>query len=198
MAKGGRPLTTGDVAKYCHVSQVAVVKWIKAGKLKAYRTPGSHYRILPKDFLEFLEKYQMPVPPDFHDKERKKRVLIVDDDPAVVGAISTALEQDEYDYEIASASDGYEAGIQVATFHPDLVILDIMMPELDGFEVCRKIKSDPKTQHIKILVLTGYPDEANIKRMLAYGADKCMAKPLNISELRESVAELLGLAEAPS
>ena len=80
-------------------------------------------------------------------------------------------------------------------FHPDLIILDIMMPDIKGYEVCRKIKSDEQTKDTKIIVLSAYLDEEKFKKMKEYGADRCFSKPLPLPQLKEEVAKLLGVIE---
>ena len=187
-----KPLTTGEVARYCHVTHAGVLKWIKNGKLKAYSTPGGHYRILRGDFKDFLLRYNMPIDETIFSDSRKK-ILVVDDEPTIVDVIVQTLKKDNATYDFASAGDGYEAGLLVATFKPDLIILDIIMPKLDGFAVCHQIKSNPETKGIKILGITGFPEEGNIERMLASGADHCLAKPLKLEELKFHVKRLLGL-----
>jgi CheY-like chemotaxis protein len=121
---------------------------------------------------------------------------VVDDDLIIVESIVQALEEDEHDYEVISASDGFEAGLQVKHFNPDLLILDIMMPDIKGFEVCKKIKSNEDTKHIKIIVLSAYLDEDKFKQMKESGADICFSKPLPLSKLKEEVAKLLGMKKS--
>jgi excisionase family DNA binding protein len=189
------PLTTGEIAAKCHVSSVTVFRWIKTALLKAYSTPGGHYRVERKEFLAFLRRQGMPLPPDLLEDEPRGRyrLLVVDDEPSVLDLVSRALDGDG-PYEIETASGGYEACIKVGVRKPDLVILDIVMPGVNGFEVCREIKQNAETAGCRVLVLTGYPDEANIKRILEYGADRWLRKPLDIGDLREEVASLLGIA----
>jgi len=110
-----------------------------------------------------------------------------------VETIVQSLEEDEYGYELISASDGFEAGIQVSHFKPDLIILDIMMPDINGYEVCKRIKMDPETKDTKIVVLSAYLDEEGYGKMKEYGADACFSKPLPLPQLKEEVAKLLGL-----
>lgn len=130
------PLTTGEIARYCHVTHRGVLKWVASGKLKAYRTPGNHSRVQLEDFIEFLKKYSMPIPLEVADKLKSiKRVLIVDDDRGIVHAISRTLKVSN-NYEVDVAYDGFEAGQKFSDFKPDLVILDIRMPNLDGYHVC--------------------------------------------------------------
>ena len=92
---------------------------------------------------------------------------------------------------MATASDGYEAGAEMIRFAPDLVLLDLFMPGVDGFEVCRKIKSDPQTRNTVVVVMTGLPIEENLTRALECGADHCVPKPFQLVELAAKVDELL-------
>jgi len=184
-----RLLTTSEVAQYCQVTNDGVVKWIKAKKLKAYSTPGGHYRIRKSDFKDFLGRYGMPVDPNFFTEE-KKRILVVDDESSIVEVISQALS-DAQAFQVNTAHDGYEAGLKIGTFRPDLIILDIMMPHMDGIEVCKRIKGDPDTETIKVVAITGHPEQGNIDRAYRSGADLCLMKPLQIEHLRREVARLL-------
>jgi excisionase family DNA binding protein len=182
-------LSTGDVACYCEVTGTAVLKWIDAGKLPVFTTPGGHYRILKTDFRVFLEDYGMFIDDGFFGRERK-RILIVDDEPAVVGFIEGTLRL-EGDYELATAYDGFEAGHQLIAFQPDLIILDLMLPGVDGFEVCQRVKTNPDTQHVRILAVTGFATEENIEKALQAGADDYLEKPLKLEDLTVKVQQLL-------
>ena len=133
----------------------------------------------------------MPLPREIKPEEKKK-ILVVDDDKIIVETIVQSLEEDEYGYEMISASDGFEAGLQVNHFKPDLMILDIMMPDINGYEVCQKLKSVSETQDIKIIVLSAYLDDDAFKKMKEYGADACFSKPLPLEQLKYEVAKLLG------
>lgn len=184
------PLSTGDVARYCGVSPGAVWKWVKKGRLKAYRLPGGQYRIERGAFKAFLRENDMPVDPAFFARPMK-RVLIIDDEPTIIEVVVRAVQQLGNNIEVATASDGFEAGLQIATFKPDLLVLDLMMPQIDGFEVCRTVRKSPSTAHIKILIITAYGIHENIKRALQSGADDFMHKPLNIPSLVAKVERLL-------
>jgi CheY-like chemotaxis protein len=127
----------------------------------------------------------------FGKGSNKKRILVVDDEEAVVSFIEGALLL-EGKYEVAAATDGFDAGQQVVTFEPDLIILDIMLPGMDGFEVCRRVKTDVATQHIKVLAITGFASDENIEKILRMGADDYLAKPLKLQELHQKLEELLG------
>ncbi len=185
-------LTVSQASKYCRVSPKTIINWIEAGHIKSYKTVGGHRRIKKEDLDRFLRERGMPV---FEKtaEEAKKKILVVDDDKIIVETIVQSLEEDEYGYELISASDGFEAGIQVSHFKPDLIILDIMMPDINGYDVCKRIKTNPETRDTKIVVLSAYLDEESHRKMKEYGADACFSKPLPLPQLKQEVAKLLGL-----
>ena len=180
--------TTGEMAAHCQVSAETVINWIKSGKLEAFTTPGGHRRVHLADFRAFLEIHGMP--PLEGGLTARPRILIVDDEPGIVRLITNTLTRTGK-YELATAADGFESGIEFAKFRPDLVILDLMMPHIDGFKVCRRIKSQPDTRDTLVLVVSAYAQTANIQRVLDQGADEFMAKPFNPFELAEKVEALI-------
>jgi len=182
--------TTDDVGRICDVSLSTVINWVNTGKLSAYRTPGGHRRITRKNLVEFLKKYKMPVPTEL-TKDLRKRILIVDDDKEITKMLSRALKHANSTYEVASAYDGFEAGRKLLDFRPDVVILDIMLPGADGFNVCRTIRSQENTKHIKILAITGYDSPEVQQKIIKYGADYYMAKPLELQKFVRKVSVLL-------
>lgn len=185
-------LTVYKASKICNVSSKSIINWIEAGHIKSYKTVGGHRRIKRVDLEDFMKRQGIPILSE-DTSDGRKRILVVDDDPIIVETIVQALEEDEFDYEVISASDGFEAGLQVSHFQPDLMILDIMMPDIKGNEVCRKIKSNPDTLNTKIIVLSAYLDEEKFSEMKNYGADVCFSKPLPLPRLKEEVARLLKL-----
>lgn len=184
--------TVFQACKYCKVSSKTIINWIESGHINAFKTVGGHRRIKKTDLEDFMKKQGIPIPEE-ELKEARKRILIVDDDPIIVETLVQAFEEDEYNYEVISAADGFEAGLQVNYFKPHLMILDIMMPDIKGYEVCKKIKSDKVTKDIKIIVLSAYLDEEKFKKMKEFGADLCFTKPLPLPQLKKEVARLLGL-----
>jgi excisionase family DNA binding protein len=188
-------LTVFTASKHCNVSPKTIINWVDDGHIKSYRTVGGHRRIKRDDLEAFMRKQGIPIPEEKETGDHKK-ILVVDDDLIIVESIVQALEEDEHDYEVISASDGFEAGLQVKHFNPDLLILDIMMPDIKGFEVCKKIKSNEDTRHIKIIVLSAYLDEDKFKQMKESGADICFSKPLPLSKLKEEVAKLLEMKKS--
>ena len=185
------PLTTGQVAKYCHVTHRGVLKWVESGKLKAYRTPGKHSRVNVDDFVSFLHHYNMPVPAELQPAAALTKVLIVDDDYCIVHSVQRTLMM-ENKYAIEVAFDGFEAGKKLATFGPDFIILDIYMPVLNGYQVCANIRNDPKNKNIKILVISGISEMAEIKKIKDMGADGFLQKPFTNETLKEKIKQILG------
>ncbi len=185
-------LTVSQASTYCTVSTQTIINWIESGDLPALRTTGGHRRIKKSDLDKFLKEKGIELPGEGKSASRKK-ILVVDDDKIIVETIVQALEEDEYGYDLISAADGFEAGLQVSHFSPDLLILDIMMPDINGYEVCRKIKSNPDSRDIKIIVLSAYLNEEAFDQMKTYGADACFSKPLPLDQLKHEVAKLLGL-----
>lgn len=186
-----RFLSTGDIAHYCEVTPTAVLKCLDSVRSPVFNIPGGHYRILRTDFRAFLQRHGMFMNEGFFGKaSERKRILIVDDEPAVLSFIEGTLQL-EGEYELATAPDGFEAAHQLAIFEPDLVVLDIMLPGMDGFEICRRLKSDPAMSRVKVLVVTGFATEENIEKILHYGADDYLAKPLKLEDLKRKVRQLL-------
>jgi excisionase family DNA binding protein len=186
-------LTVYKASQMCNVSSKSIINWIEAGHIKAYKTVGGHRRIKQEDLVAFMQRQGIPIP-DKTPTDGRKKILVVDDDPIIVETIVQALEEDEHDYEVISAADGFEAGLQVNHFCPDLLILDIMMPDIKGNEVCKKVKTNPETSNTKIIVLSAYLDEEKFKEMKSHGADMCFSKPLPLPQLKEEVARLLEFA----
>ena len=184
-------LTTGDVARYCSVSTNAVKKWIRQGDLPAFQTPGGHFRVTREEFHKFLVRHGMPVSEDFFPR-KTPRILIADDEEVVRDLVrdlvSAAFPRP---VEVEIAEDGYDALLKVGDFKPDLLILDLKMPRMDGFEACRRIRSNPQMSHVRIVAISGYAGEGNRKRILEAGALHCFDKPLPVEEFQETVRQLL-------
>jgi len=181
-------LTTGDVARYCQVSPVTVFRWVKNGKLKAYTTPGGHYRIRKGDFRAFLEQSGMPIRNDFFGSDTR-RVLVAGNDVQLIGFIVNSLRESESPYEVITAADSIEAGLQLAMFKPDLVILDAALAGLRTPEVCHVMKDRSPVQPLKILLITaaGQPSAAAIES----SADDCLRQPVSRPDLQRKVRCLL-------
>ncbi len=183
-------LSTGDIARYCHTGITQVNRWIKKGDLEAFRNPGGHYRVTRDMFRKFLIRNNMPIAEDFFQSQKRK-IMIVDDDPSVIKAYSLLLKNFRGHTEIETASDGYEALIKAGSFKPDLMILDIRMPRIDGLEVCRRLRNEPTQKGIRIIAVTAHADAYDRDSVLAAGADEYLIKPIEMETLLTSVHKLL-------
>jgi excisionase family DNA binding protein len=191
-----RFFTTTEVARYCAVTNDGVLKWIKSGKLRAFSTPGGHYRIAAEDFRAFLEEYDIPVDEAYFRGEKKERsILVVDDEADIREIVRRILQEIDPELKIEEAQDGYEAGIKIGNLSPDLVIMDVMMPRVDGISLCKSIRENPETRLIKVLAITAFPEQDNIKKMYDAGADLCLIKPLQFEHFRLEVIRLLSEAD---
>jgi DNA-binding response OmpR family regulator len=118
-----------------------------------------------------------------------KKVLIVDDEPSIIVPLQFLMEQNGYETSVAFS--GEEAIETVAASHPNLILLDIMLPIIDGFEVCQRVRENPEWNDIRIILLTAMGSEANIAKGLALGADAYITKPFANSEVIAKVKELI-------
>ena len=178
-------ITTGAVADHCHVTYKTVQNWIKSGVLRAARTPGGHNRIRVEEFEEFLAKHALPSYSQ-QPTPSSKKVLIVDDDLAVLKTMVSMVKKIG-DYELATAANGFEAGLQLLKFSPDIIILDLFMPELNGFQVCTTARGLPETSDAKIIAVTASPSEEVMSKAFQSGADCCLPKPFKLQELKDGI-----------
>jgi len=179
--------TTFEAAKLCHVSPLSIINWVNAGRLPAFRTPGGHRRIRKEDLVRFMRDNGIPLPEELRSGSGRPKILVVDDEASIREVLSEHLTTRSKPYEVMTAADGFEAGRLVATFHPDLVILDLRMPGMDGFQVCRTIKADPDSSSTIVIAMTGYHTPETEAKILECGALKCLAKPIEPSALSEYI-----------
>jgi len=188
----GPLLNTGDIAHYCDVSVMQINRWIKKGSLKAFQNPGGNYRISKKDFKDFLENNKIPIVEEFFQSSKKTKILIADDDATVVDAFSLLLSTHYSEVDIEGSYDGYETLVKTGEFKPDVLILDIKMPKIDGLEVCRRLREDiESTQKIKIIAMTAHSDAYDRETVLAHGADAYLIKPIDSKTLLANVEKLI-------
>lgn len=178
--------TTFDIGRICHVYPTTVINWIKEGKLDSYATPGGHRRVRKEELLRFLRNYRIPIPPELKDSGGKTKVLVVDDDQDVREMLKTVLSQ-EKDMELQTVSTGFGAGAKITEWMPDLILLDFLMPDLDGFDVCRYLRENPKTAHIPVIAVTALTGEDDRRKIMACGANDYISKPFRNIELLEKI-----------
>jgi DNA-binding response OmpR family regulator len=119
-----------------------------------------------------------------------KRILIADDEPNIVASLEFLMEQGGY--EVMAVADGHAALAAVASFAPDLVLLDVMMPGRSGYEVCERLKGDPATRGIKVVMLSAKGRDVEVAKGLDLGADAYVTKPFSTRELAARIREMLG------
>ena len=190
MQSGSRLLTTGEVARLCGFSPSSVLRWIRDGQLPACSSPGARHRVDPKDLLVFLQEHEMRVPPEL-EAEAPYRILVVDDDEAVRNVLGRALEASELDCEVETAGSTIDACIKMAVFKPHLVLLDLVMPDLDGAELCHVLKASKEFSRTKVLMITGYRDDPRREGDFAAEGDGWLHKPVSAEELVDAVRALL-------
>lgn len=167
------------------VTPVTVRQWVQKGSLKGMNTAGGHLRFTMQQIELFARKRGLTMLPPENDATL--RVLIVDDDADHCQVIKNLLTDVATDIEIETAHDGFEAGWKAQVFKPRVILLDLMMPGLDGYEVCRWLKSSPVTNHIRIIAMTGFKSKKNVERIIAAGAEECLSKPIDIATLVNSI-----------
>ena len=182
--------TTGEAAKICKVSQQTIIRCFDSGQLKGFRVPGSRFRRIPREALYRFMK-ENSIPTDALESGRR-RILIVDDDQAVVDLISDVLAGDTR-FETKVVNNGFGAGMLAKEYHPDLIILDVMLPDINGQAVCELIRHDPTMSDIKIICISGMVEEDKIAELTESGADDFLHKPLDIDELMRRICRLLDM-----
>lgn len=184
--------TTGEAADICQVSQQTIIRCFDAGKLDGFRVPGSRFRRIPRDnLIKFMKDNNIPL--DNLTVSGKKKVLIVDDDAEIIELLVDVLSRDGR-FEVQTASSGYDAGIMTQQFMPDIILLDYMLPDVNGNIVCRTIKRNPDFADTQIIIVSGVVNQSEIQQLLDEGASDFIRKPFNISELVEKLAGLVSVA----
>ena len=180
--------TTGDAADICNLSQQTIIRCFDSGRLDGFRIPGSRFRRIPRESLmKFMKDNGIPLD---NMRSGKKKILLVDDDPEIIELIKDVLVMDGR-FEVRTAGTGYEAGMTTQQFKPDLIILDYMLPDINGNTVCKTIKSTSGFEQTKVIIVSGVINDDEISDLLDAGAEKFIRKPFDISALVENVVTIL-------
>jgi two-component system OmpR family response regulator len=185
-----KPLNVGLAAKICRVSKKTVLNWIYKDALKAFTTFGGHYRIWPGDLKEFIVKAGLDVPFQFVD-ERKTIFLIVDDDPIYSNLLKEALCVRFPSADVVMTDDGYEALLLIGERKPQLLLLDLRMPKVDGFQVLELLRQRNKDRSMKVVILSSYLDEETRTRLREQMVDQAWDKGESLNLMLASFEKLL-------
>ncbi|MCA9685598.1 MAG: response regulator [Myxococcales bacterium] len=185
--------STHDVAKICCVTPTTVIRWIEDGLIPAFKTVGGHRRVRREDLERVCQERSIPF--NVPTGTEVGRILVVDDEPVVLELVRDVVKELSHKFEVEVAKDAFDAGRLVVAFRPQLIFLDLMMPGVDGFEVCTRLKRDPATTNTEVVAITGYYTEANMDRILNAGAAACLKKPLDVIEVRGRVIESFKLKD---
>jgi excisionase family DNA binding protein len=179
--------TTGEAADICNISQQTIIRCFDSGKLDGFRIPGSRFRRIPRDnLIRFMKENGIPLDNLQTQSAGRIKILIVDDDEEIVELMVDVLTRDGR-FEIRTASSGYDAGLLTQQFMPDVMILDYMLPDVNGNIVCQTIKRNSAFENIKIIIVSGVVNQEEIQDLLNAGATEFIRKPFNIAELVDKI-----------
>lgn len=180
--------TTGEAAKVCKVSQQTIIRCFDSGRLNGFRVPGSRFRRIPRDeLIRFMRDNEIPMAAIGSDR---KRVLVVDDEPEILDLITELLVSDGR-FEVCQASTGYDAGIETERFKPHLILLDYMLPDINGNIVCQRVRSSETMSDTRIMCVSGVVDPVEIEKLRNAGADDFLKKPFDLREMITRIESLL-------
>jgi excisionase family DNA binding protein len=185
--------TTGEAAKICKVSQQTIIRCFDNGQLKGFRVPGSRFRRIPREALyKFMRDNGIPTDAL---ESGKRKVLLVDDDAELVELMTKVLDEDGR-FETRIASNGFDAGMMVKEYRPDIIVLDVMLPDINGKEVCHRVRADSTLEEVRILCISGMVEDDKIQELRLSGADDFLHKPFDIEYLIERMCVLLEIEPA--
>ena len=180
--------TTGEAAKICKVSQQTIIRCFDNGQLKGFRVPGSKFRRIPREALyKFMRDNSIPTDAL---ESGKRKILLVDDEVEIIEMLAKALEEDgRFEYRVAA--NGFDAGMMVKEYRPDLIILDVMLPDINGKEVCVRVRQDTSLEEVRIICISGMVEEEKIAELKLAGADEFVRKPFDVDELINKMCKQL-------
>jgi len=184
--------TTGEAAEICRVSQQTIIRCFDSGRLSGFRVPGSRFRRIPRaELIKFMKTNEIPLDAL---EGGAKRVLVVDDDPEIVELFKDVLDRDGR-FEVRTAATGYDAGALTESFKPHLIVLDYMLPDINGNVVCQRLREREDTRDTKIIFVSGVVNPDEIESLMQSGADDFVKKPFNVEQLMRRVEDLLEIEE---
>lgn len=185
-----KPLAVGQVAKICCVSKKTVLNWIYNGALKAFTTHGGHYRVWPVNIKKFLDSSGMDIPFEYVD-DTSQRILIIDDERPFIQMMKSVISAELPDVDVSATEDGYEGLLLIGELKPQLLVLDIKMPKVDGFQVLELLRSRKIEHDMRILVISGYLDDETLGKLPRDVVDVVLEKSTEIKVLIDTIAGLV-------
>ncbi|MFA5423726.1 MAG: helix-turn-helix domain-containing protein [Phycisphaerae bacterium] len=190
MAKGKNVLTTGDVARICHVAPRTVSKWFDSGQLKGYRIPGSRDRRIPVgELVRFMKMHNMPTDAL---PVGKTRILIVDTDADSADVLANKLK-DKADYEIEAVRTTFETGLVAQRFSPHVMLISLLSGDIDAGEICRSVRSDEDLQTVKLIAVANHLGEAERSALLQKGFDGYISKDTPVDEMVRAIERAIAI-----
>ena len=186
--------TTFQVARICDVYPSTVISWINQNKMRAHTTPGGHRRIVKADLVDFMKKYNLPMSAEL--LRERSRVLIVEDDPVVGKLLWKALRNASPSFDVDWLRDGVRALLALNKNPPDILVLDVVLPVVDGASVLASLRSDPQMRSIKVVGITGKHLPPDKLRFMRRHTEAFFLKPFNVEKFVAKVLDLLNVPGA--
>ena len=185
-----------EVAKLCGVVNQTAINWIKNNHLKAFNTPGGQFRVYPEDLMEFMRSRNIQVPVEVRVACGEKisgcdSLIIVDDDRGLNSVVAKFISKKIPALPVYQAFDGFEAGSLMAEKQPSILLLDLNLPGIDGFDLCRKINESDRFGKPSIIVITALENEEVEEKVKELGVKSFMKKPLDLVKIVDSIKNII-------
>ena len=188
-SQGKKLYTTHEVAKLLGVTPITVIRWIESGKFKCYTTVGGHRRIEHEELVKFAQSYNLPWKGEEEVQSREEFVVLaVDDEPDVLEILQDMIGSIP-GVRLIQVGNGFSAGAKLVEEQPDLILLDFLMPELDGFEFSRFVRQDPRFKDVPIIAVTGLKSDSDRAKLKDAGVNDILTKPFTEEGLQEKIEQ---------
>ncbi len=194
---GKKVFTTGEAAQICKVSQQTIIRCFDAGRLQGFRVPGSRFRRIPRDeLIRFMQANDIPLEPLQGGTDPDTyRILVVEDDQNILDIFEDTLGRDDR-FDLRTAANGYDAGMLTESFRPHLIVLDYMLPDINGNVVCQRLRAKPDLADTRVIFVSGVVEQDEVDRLIRSGADDFLKKPFSVSQLMQRIETLLEIPTA--
>jgi excisionase family DNA binding protein len=176
-------LSPHEVAQLFSVSPITVRQWAQKGLLESQSTPGGHRRFTMASVEKFALSRGISLALPKQAFADGNRLLIIEDDEQLRNFLLELFSDREGVAAVDAAGSAFEAGRKVESLSPDIILLDLMLPGIDGISLCKQLKGDAETRDIRVIAMTGYYTTENVNQILAAGAETCFSKPLDIPKV---------------